>query len=345
MADKDATRHNPAAAKTERLLNLVIALLYTRQPLSKARIRSAVPHYQDSSDEAFDRMFERDKDELRGLGIPLRTETIDPFFDDEAGYRIERREYELPPIDFTPDEVAVIGMASRAWSQASLAGPAAQALRKLQAAGVEQDQASVAGIEPLLHTTEPAFESVRTATISSRPIRFGYRRSRVGEDQSRHIQPWALTNWHGRWYVTGFDLDRDAPRVFRLDRITSTVTIEKVKPRQGYAVPPDHDPRAMIVSAYHGESDQASTVSVRLRPGTAYSLRRRAASVTEGDRELGEWDVVTFADASVGMLVTEIAGLGPDAAVIDPPEVAVAVADQHRAVLAAHAITGGGASW
>src|SRR5690606_14597349 len=76
------SRPKPATVKTERLLNLVIALLYTRQPMSKSRIRRAVPQYQDASDEAFDRMFERDKVELRKLGIPLRTEIIDPLFDD-----------------------------------------------------------------------------------------------------------------------------------------------------------------------------------------------------------------------------------------------------------------------
>ncbi len=345
MADNDPARPSPAAAKTERLLNLVIALLYTRQPLSKARIRSAVPHYHDSTDEAFDRMFERDKDELRALGIPLRTEIIDPFFDDEAGYRIERREYELPPIDFAPDEVAVIGMASRAWSQASLAGPAAQALRKLQAAGVEPDLASVAGIEPLLHTTEPAFESVRTATINARTIRFGYRTSGSKGDAARHVQPWALTNWHGRWYVTGFDLDREAPRVFRLDRITSKVTLDRGTPDPAHTVPSDHDPRAMIVAAYQGHTTSPSTVTVRLRPGTAYSLRRRATSIIEGDRETGEWDEATFTESAPAMLVAEISGLGPDAAVTGPADVAQAVAERHRAVLAAHDELSGGLTW
>ena len=79
-----------AAAKTERLLNLVICLLYTRRPLSKAKIRDAVPQYGlTASTEAFDRMFERDKDELRDLGIPLVTEPVDAYFDDEPGYRID----------------------------------------------------------------------------------------------------------------------------------------------------------------------------------------------------------------------------------------------------------------
>ncbi len=345
LAGDEPTRHSPAAAKTERLLNLVIALLYTRQPLSKARIRSAVPQYADSTDEAFDRMFERDKDELRALGIPLRTEILDAFFDDEAGYRIDRREYELPAIEFTPDEVAVIGVASRAWSQASLAGPAAQALRKLQAAGVEQDEASVAGIEPLLYTTEPAFEAVRTATITAKPIRFGYQRSRGSDAADRHIQPWALTNWHGKWYVTGFDLDRDAPRVFRLDRVTSAVKIQRTKANPAHAVPPDHDPRSMIMSATGREPAQTSTVQVRMRPGTGHSLRRRAQEFVNGHHEKGEWDVATFTSLSAAVLVTEVAGMGPNAVVIDPPEVAAAVRSRLEAVLAAHTRPGEVPAW
>ena len=94
----------PAAAKTERLLNLVLALLSTRRPLTKGQIRAAVPQYEQSDDAAFDRMFERDKDELRDLGIPIVTEHIDTFFQDEPGYRIDRREYALPPIEFTAEQ-------------------------------------------------------------------------------------------------------------------------------------------------------------------------------------------------------------------------------------------------
>ncbi|MGB3187112.1 MAG: WYL domain-containing protein [Ornithinimicrobium sp.] len=349
MAGTPETRSSPAAAKTERLLNLVIALLYTKAPLSKARIRAAVPQYQDSGDEAFDRMFERDKDELRTLGIPLRTEEIDPFFDDEAGYRIDRREYQLPEIEFSADEVAVIGMASRAWSQASLAGPAAQAMRKLQVAGIEPDEASVAGVEPLLHTTEPAFEAVRTATIAGRAIRFDYRASRAGVVGQRHLQPWALTNWHGRWYVTGHDLGRDAPRVFRLDRITSGISVDRAGRGSAYAVPAGHDPRAMITDAFDeprpGDSDMVTRL--RVRPGTAYSLRRRASSVVDGEHELGEWDQATFTDIAPQSLIAHITAAGPDVEVIEPAEVADAVRARLTAVMAAHLPAGeqDGARW
>ena len=171
----------PSAAqvKTERLLNLVLVLLYTRRPLSKAQIRQLVPQYgQSASTEAFERMFERDKDELRELGIPLVTEDIDPLHEDEPGYRIHQREYALPDISFEPDELAVLGLASRTWAQASLAGPAAQALRKLRAAGVERDVDALIGIEPRLRTTEPAFDAVKDGVLRRVPLRFAYRAAR-----------------------------------------------------------------------------------------------------------------------------------------------------------------------
>lgn len=329
-----ATEKRPTttASKTERLLNLVIALLYTRQPMSKGRIRTAVPQYADSSDEAFDRMFERDKDELRDLGIPLRTEVIDPFFSDETGYRIDKREYALPEIAFAPDELAVIGVASRAWSQASLAGPAAQALRKLEAGGLTRDEASVAGIEPLLHTSEPTFDAARDAVLARREVTFPYRRGAAGQVAERQLQPWALTAWHGRWYLTGYDLDRQAPRVFRLDRVQGRLT-----PRGApgaYLVPEGHDPRAMI-TASDEEPAQTSTARVAVRPGTGHQLRRQGTVVPEEGPQ--GWDVVELSTGSPGALAAEVTGLGPDAVALDPQELVEQVVRNLRAVVAGHA--------
>ncbi|MGO0577883.1 helix-turn-helix transcriptional regulator [Ornithinimicrobium panacihumi] len=324
---------SPAAAKTERLLNLVIALLSTRQPLSKARIRQAVPDYQAGNDEAFERMFERDKDELRELGIPLRTEPIDPFFDDELGYRIDQREYALPQIDLEPDEVAVIGLASRAWSRASLAGPAAQALRKLDAAGLVRDEASVSGIEPLLLTSEPAFEPVRDAVLSRTALTFDYRRG--GADlTTRRVQPWGLTSWHGRWYLTGHDLDREAPRVFRLDRVVGR---PRTTGRPGaFEVPADHDATRMIRTTYGDDGGAATQVRLLVREGAASTLRRRASAVTPGGEGRDGWDVVDLQVRGVPGLVEEICAAGPDVRVVDPPEVRDAVVAALTAVRDAH---------
>ncbi|TWP36863.1 helix-turn-helix transcriptional regulator [Leekyejoonella antrihumi] len=306
------------AAKTERLLNLVICLLYTRQPLSKQRIRDAVPQYgQATSDESFDRMFERDKDELRDLGIPLRTEPLDPYFDDEPGYRIDRREYALPEIAFEQDELAVLGLASRTWQQASLAGAAATAMRKLEAADVERDTGSIVGLEPRVRTSEPAFGPVKDAVLKRQAITFSYRKA-GGDASTRHLQPWAVTNWHGRWYVTGYDQDRAASRAFRLGRIDGRVRTQGRS--DAYDIPADHDPVQQIAGTEVEREPQPAVL--RVRAGAGNALRRRARTRSEVDDDWSQLDV-DFADAE--MFADEIAEFGPAVRVIDPPELIDAV--------------------
>ena len=123
--------------KTERLLGLVVCLLSTRRYLTADQIRDAVPGYPEQ-DDLFKRMFERDKEDLRELGIPLETGVNHPF-DDDPGYRITRQAYELPEMRLEPDEAAVLGLAARVWRRAELAGAAAGALLKLRAAGIDAD--------------------------------------------------------------------------------------------------------------------------------------------------------------------------------------------------------------
>ena len=308
-----STKFN-AADKTERLLNLVICLLYTRRPLSKAKIRDAVPQYGTSaSDEAFDRMFERDKDELRELGIPLVTEPFDLLFDDEPGYRIDRREYALPEITFAADELAVLGLASRVWTQATLAGPAAQALRKLEAAGVERDDSSLIGIVPMVRTVEPAFDAVKDAVLARTPMAFTYRKTGTKGVATRHVQPWAIASWHGHWYLTGFDTDRNAERVFRLGRIEGKVVAEG-KPGS-YEVPTDHQPTALISAVTVDRDPQPGVLQVRV--GAGHSLRRQARTVEAVD---STWSLVTVDFTDVDSFAAEIASFGPDVVVKGPAQ-------------------------
>ena len=131
--------------KTERLLGLVVCLLSTRRYLTADQIRQAVPGYPEQ-DDLFKRMFERDKEDLRELGIPLETGVNHPF-DDDPGYRIRRQAYELPELRLEADEAAVLGLAARVWQRAALEGAAAGALLKLRAAGIEagDDRPAAAG--------------------------------------------------------------------------------------------------------------------------------------------------------------------------------------------------------
>ena len=326
----------PSAAqvKTERLLNLVLVLLYTRRPMSKAQIRQLVPQYGSSaSTEAFERMFERDKDELRELGIPLVTEDIDPLHEDEPGYRIHQRDYALPDITFEPDELAVLGLASRVWAQASLAGPAAQALRKLRAAGVERDGDALIGIEPRLRTTEPAFDAVKDGVVRRVPLVFSYRRPDAEEATERRVQPWSLISWHGRWYLNAFDEERGAARVFRLSRITGTV---RTAGRPGsFEVPADHEPELMVARVTT-PSTAPSPAVIRVRRGTGHSLRRHARTVGEVD---DTWDLVDLDYTDLEDFAEQLAGYGADVVAEQPTELVEAVARRLRGALVAH---GGG---
>lgn len=316
-----------SAEKTERLLNLILALKSARRPIPKEKLRVALPAYADApSDEAFDRMFERDKDELRDMGIPITTTVVDLLFDDEVGYRIDSNETALPEIGFEPDEVAALALAARAWSTASISGTASAALRKLRLAGVAIDESLAAGVEPRIRTTEPAFEAVHAALSARQPITFDYRRN-DGEVSTRHVRPWALKNWHGRWYLTGFDVDRDAERAFRLGRVVGPV---KKKGRPGsYDVPADHVPEVSLAAQ---APEPVGTAVVRLRHGRGHALRRVALASRDVDHEWAEVEVPYERGATEG----DVAALGTHARVVSPPELVEGVQDALRRTLAAH---------
>ena len=324
-----------SARRTERLLNLVIALLSTRSWLTKEQVRTAVPQYAEcATAEAFDRMFERDKEELRELGVPLVTGGESAWFEDEQGYRIDREAYALPAVSFTPAELAVLGLASRVWAQASLGGPAARALVKLRALGVEPDEDSLVGVEPRVRTREPAFEPLYAAARDRAPVRFRYRTAGTGPAAVRHLQPWQVTSWHGRWYVVGHDTDRDASRVFRLSRVEGTVT--RTGPAGSYEVPADVDGRS-LVSRVDADAPER-TARLRLRPGAANSLRLRGGALGSTDVSAEEV-AVPFRDAEE--LAQQVAAAGPDALVLEPDDLREAVLRRLRGVVSAQ---GGGAA-
>ncbi|WP_370893152.1 helix-turn-helix transcriptional regulator [Janibacter sp. GXQ6167] len=317
--------------KTERLMNLTMLLLSTRRPLAKAKIRRSVPGYAvTASDEAFDRMFERDKDELRALNIPIVTEPIDPFFDDEDGYRIDQRDYALPDLNFAPDELAVIGLASRAWQHESLATPAATAWQKLTSEDLGTEDPFVA-LQPRFGGTEPAFAALKDAVLAGRAVTFDYQRSGSTSSTTRRVEPWRLLSWRGRWYLTGYDLDRAAERVYRLSRISSAVT---ARGRAGAVTPPvDHDPRAAISTAF---PDDAAThhAEVQVRMGAGFALRRRALSDPEPAGE--GWERIAVEVGDLDAFAGELASYGGDVKALAPPELVEALVSRLSASLRVH---------
>jgi proteasome accessory factor B len=317
--------------KTERLLSLVVCLLSSRRYLTAGQIRAAVPGYPDSF-EAFKRMFERDKDELRELGIPLETGT-NAAADDEVGYRISRQAYELPEIMLEPDEAAVLGLAARVWQRAELAGAAAGGLLKLRAAGIDAEEANQPGIEPRLQTEEAAFGPLWRAVRDRRPVTFGYQAAGRTVPQPRNLEPWGVMNRHGRWYVAGFDRDRGEERVFRLSRIDGPVTF--TGPPGTVIVPPGTDVRKSVRD-WGGEPPPVRTAELRVRSGTGYGLRRHAISdEPAGADDSGvRWDLVRTRFSDVGWYADYIAWFGADVVVIEPVDLREAVIRKLKGVLA-----------
>ncbi len=206
-------------------MNLVIALLSTRTFISAERIRETVYGYSDSaSDEAFSRMFERDKNELRDLGIPLETGRVSQF-DPTEGYRINRDAYALPAVDLTADEAAAVAVATQLWESPELITATQGALLKLRAAGVDVDAGdagiaitSTAGM-PGIRGSEEVLGILLSAINSGQAVQFPHRPARSEPYTTRTVEPWGVVTDRGRWYLVGHDRDRDATRTFRLSRI------------------------------------------------------------------------------------------------------------------------------
>ncbi|WP_349305917.1 WYL domain-containing protein [Pseudofrankia sp. DC12] len=322
------------------------------------------PGHDDDAHEAFRRMFERDKQYLRDLGIPL--ETGQDGYGDEVGYRIRRDDYALPEIRLSPDEAAALALAARLWSAASLAAPAASALRKLAAGGVATSPGlgtraagdgttagpgpaelfGLDGLEPRVDAAEPAFEPCLAALQERRAIRFPYRKPGEPEAAERFVEPWGVLSWRGRWYLAGHDRRRGAPRVFRLSRVAGPV--RPVGPAGAVTVPAGVDLRSMVTMSTSSSPERARTATLAVRVGAGHALRRRGRPVpadagggtSSGGSAAGggapgagsDMDVLRIGFVDAERMARWVAGYGADVVVLDPPDLRAEVVRRLAAV-------------
>lgn len=318
-----------SARKSERLLNLLITLLVSRGYVTKRRLREVIPDYKAApSEDAFERMFDRDKDDLRALGVPIDVGGHEALFEDDQGYRINRQAFELPELSFEADEAAVVGLAARVWQQAGLASATSDALMKLKAAGVEVDREALNVVQPQLAADEPSFEAFWEGVTTRRPVRFDYRSSTAASPATRHLQPWGIVSYRSRWYVVGHDVDRDDQRMFRLSRVVGKVSFAGAA--GSFTVPEGTDVRALADRLAPDSGER--TAVVRVREDRALSLRHRAGSLEPAD---AGWDRVEVRFGRTENLVDELLSYGPDVVVESPEDLRAAVIAGLRAVAGA----------
>ena len=315
--------------RTERLLNLVICLMASRVAVPRAEIQRQIPGYATSATSAaFERMFERDKDELRSMGIPV--ETVHDALGEVSGYRILPETYVLEQIDFTVAERAAIAVAAQVWGQAVVAPLAGTALRKLEALDDQPQDWVPADLLGSVQLTahDAALLPLMSAIRQDRSVTFPYRTPISADVVVRHVSPWGLRSSSGRWFLVGFDHDRADVRTFRLSRIVGPVSVSAQSREQG--PPADFD----ITDTDATVPDDANLTAVlRIAPGRGAALRRLG---TDAAADPFTAELVTVTGISLDALASLVCAAGPDAVVIEPPELLAAVIGSLSTMLDAH---------
>ena len=308
--------------KTERLINLTIALLATKRYLTKSEIFRTVEGYEGSA-ETKERMFERDKDDLRTLGIVIEVGSFDPLFGDEAGYRIKSESYQLDLGAITSTEISLLSLAADAWQGAAFADAAQSAILKLSSIGVPADPIEIPGLSPKLANSSKDLETVTSAIADSDFLVFDYLSATLVAEE-RLIIPIALSNKNGFWYVTGVDQDLQEVRTFRMDRIQGSLEAKENKASFEYPVDFELDqPLA---------SHAANFAVMDIRKGKGQALRSLATSI----EDLGEWDQVKVPIFTIESMTAQILWHGEDVFVHKPSDLVASVVAGLEALVVGH---------
>ncbi|CAB4744528.1 unannotated protein [freshwater metagenome] len=252
--------------KTERLINLTLALLATKRYLTKSEILENVAGYKGTQ-EAKERMFERDKDDLRSLGIEIEVGDLDVFFEDEPGYRIPQKSYELVVPELTGRELALISIASNFWNDSILAPSAQSGIRKLQSLGIPAVVDFDFRMKYRFENPSQNLEVLSTAINQRSKVTFSYDSTTL---KVRHLEPYRVLFWNGFWYLIGRDLDRKEIRIFKLSRFVSAIQISKKKDE--FEIPDNFQ-----ATDYLPKSDVAilHRAKINIRKDSALILRNR----------------------------------------------------------------------
>lgn len=327
-----------AVPSEQRIFSLVLALVVSPEGLTKRELLSSIYGYADryvpgEPSPALDRQFERDKDQLRDLGIQIDTldSPQEPGNNQLTRYRISKDRLQFPPeLRFNERELVLLRLAALAWREGSLSAESRRAAMKLEALGAGIDLRRL-GVAPSLGTAEPAAAPLQRAIDESRQVRFDYTLPGRSEPLERHVAPLRLHRLDGRWHLIAWDLERDATRTFLLSRIEGGVRVDAARFDEALRAHTAgaladlealHESRRAIVLARRG-----SVAEARL---AARADRRDPASgpCDEVELELGVLDWHVLAD--------ELVGYGAEVSVVSPQELRDLVVAGLRSVMRNH---------
>ena len=286
--------------RIERLINLIAALLEARRPMTADEIREQIAGYDQPNFDAFRRAFERDKEALRAMGIPLDVVPTDAFVDQADGYTIPKEKYYLPDLDLEPDELAALQIAAQTVLGAQ--EQAGSGLLKLSVAdgggGIGPERISW-GAD--LAAEQPALGPLYSALLERRPVHFDYETA-DGSTSSRRVEPYGLVHRRGNWYLVANDIDRGEQRTFRVSRIASGV--DEID--GSYDIPPSFDAEDYVAQEAWETGAEDVTATVRFDPSLRWWVEQnlRGHSQTEADGDSVEVAIdVANADAFISWII------------------------------------------
>jgi proteasome accessory factor B len=308
----------------ERLIDLVALLLEARRPLTFDEIRDLIPAYQHDDSASAKRMFERDKDTLRDVGVPVELAPTDPW-EVEQGYRIPKEHYYLPEVSFTPEEVWALFVAAYAPGEG---GEAELAFQKLSS-GMETNVLAMAERAPTpgVDRSGPHLGAIADAMARRRAVRFRYRSAR-GRAGQREVDPYSLVFRRGYWYVVGLDRSRHEQRSFRLSRILGAV--KEIGPAA--PAPEGFDASRLLEAGPWGLGAPPDRARVLFSPRVAWWAIPSTPGASAVRARRDGWVEAEVSASQTDSFVSWVLSFGADAQVVSPATIRDAVVDRLRSL-------------
>ena len=297
--------------RIERLINLIAALLETSAPMTADDIRHRIAGYEAGTLEAFRRSFERDKADLRAMGIPIELRRIDPLSEVE-GYVIPKSLYYLPQLDLEPDELAALRLAAE-----SVLGGGDVAESGLMKLSVDAAAESWGGPRVVwgagVAAEQPALAALYAALLERRAVSFGYRGAAAEESRERRIDPYGLVHRRGNWYLVGNDRDKGEIRAFKVTRMDGEPRVLEDR----YEVPEGFRAEEHVAGEAWELGGAPATATVRFAPEVRWWAEQNHPDAPRRERPGGAVDV-ELQVSNVDALVSWAIGLGAGVEIVDP---------------------------